>query len=285
MLTLPSEVKELNDALCKLEESARYDEEEGSFPVVVFVLDAVNQLDDNRYNDSDTLPSAMKWLPEKFDSNIMKVIVSCLNGCAALNSLRVLHQPELSCQSLSVSQRKDLVYQWHTKFHKCVEEKWVEKLWLADQCGNTLFLSLALNHLILHGTWASLQDGSCLQMLLTASTVPELIRLILREKCASVRIGGAFCPSLLADICCFIYCSREGLSIKELQDLSGCNDHDFWSFFDFEYQQLLSVNFGVVTFTHAYVIEAASPYLNWRNVPQTLNLMSEMSRFKLQGPW
>ena len=304
---LPDEVKELNHVFSIIDkvlftietETSKLDAKEQApivmsfkktIPIVIFVLDAVNQLNDERYSDDEFNPSSMRWLPLRFESSHLRVILSCLPDCEALHSLTcepslletqdqdgVLF-PYLRPQyaiipymigDLNQSQRKQLVYKWHRKFHKEVEEyKFLDKekkekvdvvkrLWTADQCKNTLFLSLAVNYLITHGTYQTVVlDGSLISYMLDAKTVPELIARLLRKNVEAIECEGKLPSDLLQKVMCFIYCSLEGLTIKELMELTGCRDQQFWSLFAIRYQQLVTIEFGLVNFAHAFVKEA-----------------------------
>ena len=106
---------------------------------------------------------------------------------------------------LTLQQRKAMVHRWHDEFMKTVDEAIMRPLWEAPQCANPLFLSLALRHLVLSGSFNQFKAHGCSE-LLRAETVPQLMQQLLGSIAQSFTIKGQAASDIVKDLLCSVYC-------------------------------------------------------------------------------
>ena len=245
-------------------------------PVLVLVIDAINQLYHEPYDDiTNEYPNSLNWLPILFPKKI-KVFISCLTG-DMLNILKARNIPIYNLSPLSIPLRRQMVEKWHLKYSKAADENIMMPLWTSNQCSNPLFLSLALNYLILHGSYMTLK--AICQRVLEAQSVPQLLQIIIKDVEASTYVNGQLLPHIIQNIFQFVYCSREGLTSDELIELinislhhnhnhmSSSNstgegtrptklDKSSWVPIELSLHQLLVSRRGLLNFSHDFVRQA-----------------------------
>lgn len=191
-------------------------------PVLVFVIDALNQIIDEPYERSPSLPSNALWLPVSLPQKI-KIVISCLPGKMMTGALHrcglSLASPEvMSLQPLTVPQRKSLVIAWLDKYSKVADEGVMQQLWSADQSASPLYLALALNYLVLHGSFNYFKSVGCGE-LLAARSVPELLQLLIKMIADATFIHGKPGKEVIKNIFCFVYCSNQGMRVENILSL------------------------------------------------------------------
>jgi hypothetical protein len=140
-------------------------------------------------------------------------------------------------------------------------------LWEHEACANPMFLSLALKQLISHGSYMTLQ--SYRDKLLLASSVPQLVTIIITDLQASTFVGGIHRPDIIASIFQLIYCSREGLTGSEIVDVIAMRQkqeanrinipfltQESFMHLVFGLRQLIVSKRGILNFVHDFVRQA-----------------------------
>eukprot|EP01042_Synura_sphagnicola_P036562 gene36562-biopygen9986 len=186
---------------------------------LVIVLDAVNQLRDEPYiEECADLPSDLKWLPKTFPPNI-RVVISCLPKCRMYTELMKRSNKDhvITVEPLTVEKRKQLVETTLGSSFKAVDERIMAALWESPQCANPMFMTLALNFLISHGSYKYLKSKGVTEIL-AARDIPDLLQLILLKitESHSGAAGGESIVDVLEYVLCAVYCSRVGLTGGEL---------------------------------------------------------------------
>ena len=90
-------------------------------------------------------------------------------------------------------------------------------VWTSEACSNPMFLSLTLKQLISNGSWATLRTYR--DKLLSVSSVPELMEIIITDIKDTVYVSTVHRPDIIHSIFQLIYCSREGLYANEIVDI------------------------------------------------------------------
>ena len=240
-------------------------------PHLVVAMDALNQLIEERYGDDTTTysPSDLKWLPNQFPPKV-KVILSAMQGLTSEGKMldNVFHKFNLNSTSgnvivinpLSVVEREKLVRTWHMKFSREVDVDIMQSLWEAEQCANPMFLSLALNYLILSTSSSSNHDCKATKCkdILEVRMVPELIVLTIRIISETLKEkNNGF--DVVKDVLCLTACSSSvGLTITELAEIiklekKRIEDIDSWRL---ALRQIIAPRRGYFNFTHDYVRKA-----------------------------
>eukprot|EP01042_Synura_sphagnicola_P036508 gene36508-biopygen7960 len=246
-----------------------------ALPRLVIILDAVNQLRDEPYEeDSTDLPSDLKWLPGTFPPRI-RVVISCLPNCRIFTELVKRTSPDhvITVEPLTVEKRKQMVDRTLGSAFKAVDERIMSALWESPQCANPMFMTLALNFLISNGSYQYLKDKGATEVLATRD-VPDLLQLILSKitdgfNVYSVVEGGGRQVDVIEYVLCAVYCSRVGLTGGELVqylrqeqrradggDRSEHVDSTVWVKLEMLLYLFISPRRGLFNFTHDFVRQA-----------------------------
>eukprot|EP01042_Synura_sphagnicola_P036532 gene36532-biopygen8865 len=123
----------------------------------------------------------------------------------------------ITVEPLTVQKRKQLVETTLGSSFKAVDERIMAALWESPQCANPMFMTLALNFLISHGSYQYLKSKGVSEIM-AARDVPDLLQLILSKITESYTgaAGGGSAVDVLENVLCAVYCSRVGLPSGEL---------------------------------------------------------------------
>eukprot|EP01042_Synura_sphagnicola_P036480 gene36480-biopygen6991 len=244
-------------------------------PGLVVVLDAVNQLRDEPYEDESTdLPSDLKWLPAPLHPRI-RLVISCLPNCRMYTELVKRTSPSyvITLGPLGVEKRKQIVIKTLGSTFKAVDESIMSALWESPQCSNAMFLTLALNFLISHGSYEYLRSKGVTEIL-ASRDVPDLLQLTISKITDGLHVhsGGGSDPSkvdVIEYILCAVYCSRVGLTGGELvqylrqeqrradgEERPDHVDSNFWVRLEILLHLFISPRRGMFNFTHDFVRQA-----------------------------
>eukprot|EP01042_Synura_sphagnicola_P036287 gene36287-biopygen408 len=188
-------------------------------PALVIVLDAVNELREEPYEEeSADLPSDVKWLPMTFPPSI-RVVISCLPKCCMYTELvkRTSTAHIVTLEPLTIEKRKQMVETTLGLSFKAVDARIMSALWESPQCANPMFITLALNFLISHGSHSYLKTKGVMEVL-AARDVPDLLQLILSKitESYSGAVGEGSTVDVIEYVLCAVCCSRVGLTGVEL---------------------------------------------------------------------
>ena len=204
-----------------------------ALPVIVIVIDALNQLVDEPYSEDYTdLPSNFLWIPEKLPEKL-RLVVSCIDITTVTEdmttSLTHLHEktiPTLRSRCpkaqimfipvMTIEHRRNLSTEYLNKYCKEFnDDEIMTELCNRPQCTNPMFLSIALDYLVRHASWSYLKF-KLYNEVLDAETVPKLLQLSIQKIEAT---NGPSLSDTIEKILCLIYCSRVGLTSQELIDI------------------------------------------------------------------
>eukprot|EP01038_Epipyxis_sp_PR26KG_P005753 gene5753-7943_t len=278
---------ELNDVFNYLMEILIQYEDILPYPIVI-LIDALNQLVDDPYNEHYDLPSELKWLPSDFPPKV-KVVISTLDG-NALDELKKRNCEVNIVDMFSEEQRLQIVSEWLENYSKDVKIETLETLWKTPASSNPLYLTLALNYLIQYASYDTLKEEGLsgqFNALITSENVSQLLISIIRRMEESLYIRGVHRPDIIQFALQLIYCSNEGLSEKELIQIFNSQlskspttssftqtsiSNSDWFVIDYFLSQFISLRGEFYSFTHAYVRQAVrSLYFGISDDSQLLN--------------
>jgi hypothetical protein len=211
---------------------------------VLLVLDALNQLEDR----DDAL--GLGWLPSVFPRNCI-VVLTTLPG-RSLDTIRGRKWPELTVGPLTLLERKRLIAEFLAQFNKSLGAASVERIALAEQTANPLFLRTMLDELSQFG--APERFGERIEYYLAARTPDQLYERILQ------RWERVYGPDLVRQSFSLIWAAPRGLSEVELLDLLGKGGqplpHATWAPFYLAAGETLVFACYGLTFAHPYLSTA-----------------------------
>ena len=268
-----------------------YSREDGlpkKLPVIVIVIDALNQLVDEPYSDDYAdLPSNFLWIPEKLPDKL-RLVVSCIDVAAMATRFSIgdmtptaIHAHEktiptllsrcptaevIDIPSMTSDQIRDLSTEYLNKYCKEFnDDKIMTELCNASQCTNPMFLSIALDYLVRHASWSYFKQKGCSEVL-EFQTVPQL----LESSIEKIEQTDAELSHIMELILCFIYCSRIGLTSQELIDLVNMREQPTvnlessqfvlnqttWYRMEIVLSLLITARGGFFNITHDYIRQA-----------------------------
>ena len=214
---------------------------------VVLILDGLNQL-----VDMDQAPDLV-WLPLEIPINI-RLILSTLPGRSLEEILR-RDWPTMTIVPLTVEERKKLIIDYLAQYTKKLNDTQVQKIAVAEQSANPLYLRTLLEELRIFGIHEQLVER--IGFYLAARTVPELFgRILSRYETDYEREY----QGLVRETLCYIWGSRRGLSEIELAELLGRNGQplprSIWSPFYLACEASLINRSGLLNFSHGFLRQA-----------------------------
>ena len=178
-------------------------------PQAVFIIDAVNQLDD--FGGAHE----MHWLPLKLPPGV-KVIVSCIEEedrpQKALEALRGRNTPEERVEPLTNDERFEIVSRVPSLSAKTLDERQVDLL-LANAATETpLFLLVALEELRGFGSFEQL-EARIAAFPREGDTVTAIFGQVIE------RLREEFDDNVVRTVLCLLACARSGMLERELLEM------------------------------------------------------------------
>lgn len=214
---------------------------------VVLILDALNQLEDR----DQTLD--LIWLPPAIPANI-RLIVSTLPG----RSLDVLTQrgcPTLQIEPLEPEERRQLITEYLAESTKALSPVLVERIAVAPQAANPLFIRAMLDELMVFGIHEELDKR--IDHYLAAGTVADLYTRILTRYEQDYERDR---PGLVRDAMSLFWAARRGVSETELLDILGAGEqpmpHAHWASLYLVAESALVNRAGLINFSHDHLRQA-----------------------------
>jgi tetratricopeptide (TPR) repeat protein len=230
---------------------------------VVLILDALNQLED-REGAHDLV-----WLPSVIPENV-RLFVSTLAG-RPLDELTRRGVKPLTIKPLAPGERREYVQKYLAQYAKTLSPDRLERIALASQTQNPLFLKALLDELRLFGSHEYLDKW--IARYLAAKNPAELYEKILARW--EQDYGGD--SDLVGDALSLIWASRRGLSESELLDMLGTNGQPLpravWSPLFLAAGDALVNRAGLITFFHDYL----------RYAVREVYLLNEEHRKRMHG--
>jgi nephrocystin-3 len=178
---------------------------------LVLVLDALNQLETGEGAHD------LHWLPERVLPHV-RVVASCLAGPAApLPVLAVCQRRgyrSLEVEPLSDAERRQIIREIPKLSAKILDERQIERLLANPATANPLFLLVALEELRNFGSFERL-NRRIEELPREGDTVTALFEQVFE------RLEDEFDSDLVKEVLKLLVCSRQGLSERELQDLTA----------------------------------------------------------------
>lgn len=224
---------------------------------VILILDALNQLED-REGALD-----LAWLPPVVPADV-RMIVSSLPG-RPLEELGKRRWPILEVELLEPDERREVIAAYLAQYTKQLSAEQVERIALAPQAANPLYLRALLEELRVFGVHEELDER--IGHYLAADTVVDLYKRVLERYEEDYERDR---PGLVGEAMSLIWAARRGLTESELLDLLGEDEkplpHAMWSPLYLAAEQSLVNRAGLVGFFHDYLRRAVQDrYLSTGN--------------------
>eukprot|EP01114_Cavostelium_apophysatum_P012931 TRINITY_DN3020_c0_g2_i1.p1 TRINITY_DN3020_c0_g2~~TRINITY_DN3020_c0_g2_i1.p1 ORF type:complete len:1203 (-),score=303.44 TRINITY_DN3020_c0_g2_i1:33-3641(-) len=216
---------------------------------LILVIDALNQFD-----NADGAHS-LTWLPtnQKLPSRV-KVIVSTLKNSQCYSVLMERNYQVMNVEPLEREERETLAIEYLALFGKSLDHQQLQRLCIAPQTKNPLFLRATLEELRLHGVYEEINEK--IDFYLAANDVAELYEKILS------RLEKDFGVTLVRNTMSYLWVSRRGLTESALIEILGITRMQFSPFF-FAIQESLVSRSGLYNFFHDYLRQAVEKrYVN-----------------------
>jgi hypothetical protein len=217
--------------------------------IVVLVLDGLNQLED-REGAQD-----LAWLPRKLPVTL-RLVASTLPG-RALVEIKRRGWEDFSVQPLTFLERHQVIHDYLAQYAKELGSTQIERIAVAAQTANPLYLRMLLEELRVFGSHEELEGW--ISAYLLAQDVPELCDRILARYERDYGRDGRGSVALAFVL---IWAARRGLSESELLELLGEAGwplpHVFWSELRLAAEESLIERAGLIGFAHQYMREAVA---------------------------
>jgi nephrocystin-3 len=214
---------------------------------IVLVLDALNQLEDR-----DNAPD-LGWVPGYFPPNI-RVILSTLPG-RSLEALKKRQWSTVEVEALRPEECRELSVKYLGHYRKTLDASQLERIAVAPQTANPLYLRTLLEELRVFGVHERLDQR--ITHYLAAPTVPDLYQKVLErleEDYEKKR------PGLVEDAMSLLWAARRGLYESELLELLGSPANPLprlsWSPLHLAMQESLVDRSALLGFFHDYLRQA-----------------------------
>lgn len=210
----------------------------------VVILDALNQLEDR--NGAPDLV----WLPPVMPSK-MRLIVSTLPG-RPLAEIKKRDWPALEVKPLDADSKKKFIVSYLKQYTKELNSSRVDRIAMAEQASNPLYLRGILEELRLFGEHDRLDE--CITHYLHAKTIPALYEKLLARYENDYEQER---PGLVRDALAAIYASRNGLTESELMQLLGADSeplpHAVWAPLHNALDNHLADRGGLLNYSHDFL--------------------------------
>ena len=207
----------------------------------VVIIDGLDQL-----IDRDGAPDLV-WLPYEIPSNV-RLILSTLPG-RPLHEITKRGWPTIRTRGLRPDERSELIEISLCIYAKKLDTQLRDRIALAAQTSNPLYLRALLEELRLYGDHSSLEN--CIEYYLAASSLSDLyVRILGRYEKDYEREH----PHLVKDAMSLIWAARKGLSEHELLEMLGSEGnplpHAHWTPIYLAAESSLIIRDGLITFFH-----------------------------------
>lgn len=153
----------------------------------------------------------------------------------------------MKVEPLTPLEKESLMLEYLAQFGKSLDSKQTQRLSIAPQTSNPLFLRAVLEELRVHGVFEEI--SSRIDHYLSAQNVAQLYTLILE------RMEKDFSLSLVKDTLALLWLSRRGLYESEILELLSTSRLAFSPFFSAIQESLVSRQ-GLLNFFHDYLRQA-----------------------------
>jgi len=179
---------------------------------IVIVLDSVNQLEDERGN-------GLNWLPSFIPRNISLILSTTDDAYrpanANLPSLSSRNWDELMIHPLDETHRREVITHFLSQYHKTLSPHQLELVAANANCSSPLFLRTVLEELRIFGKFDELDAR--IKYFLDSANTNDLFQRVL------ARMESDYGPAF-SDMMSLVYCSRGGVSESELLSLLALSD-------------------------------------------------------------
>ena len=210
---------------------------------IVLILDALNQLEDR-----DGAPDLV-WLPAVIPNNV-RMILSTLPG-RSFDEIRKRGWSTLEVEPLKLHERSQLITEYLDQYKKGLDQAPVERIVIASQCSNPLYLRALLEELRVFGSHERLEAR--IAHYLEARTIIELYDKVLARW--ETDYGGD--GNIVREATTLLWAARRGLSESELLEMLGTDDlplpHAHWSPLFLAAEPALVNRSGLLNFFHEYL--------------------------------
>ncbi len=210
---------------------------------IVLVLDALNQLEDR-----DGAPDLV-WLPPVMPENV-RLIVSTPPG-RPMDEITKRGWPVFKVEPLTAEERKELIRKFLGEYGRTLSSARVERIALAPQAANPLYLRVLLDELRLFGRHEQLEEriGHYIQ----AASPHDLYGKVIARW--DEDYGGGI--GLVADTLSLLWAARRGLTESEILDALGGSGRPLpravWSPFFLAMVDALVSRSGLLAFGHDFL--------------------------------
>lgn len=200
---------------------------------LILIIDGLDKLE-KRKNALD-----LDWIPEFFPNHI-RVILSTSYG-QTLNSVNEKGFYKLKVEEITNKQKKQLITTYLSEFSQLLDHKLEEIIVKSPKTGNPLFLSILLSEIRMIGTHIDLKQW--IMHYLEVKGLDDLYSKVFR------RTEDTFGYTLVSRFLSLLWCSRQGLTEREILDLLRINFRE-WNPLRFALDSYLLDQSGYLQFHH-----------------------------------
>ena len=222
---------------------------------ILFVIDAIDQLDTNNYSD------VLSWLPDEAPN--ARFIVSAVSGSRPDKKLRQMGCRTIEMTPLTKEQRVEMSKAYLKLHSKELEPQRLERIVNDKKSENTLVLRTLLDEMMAFGIYERLDDR--IDYYLQASSVDDFFERVLR------RCENDYDSNLVRTATSVIAISRNGIDEATLLSITKAKQIE-WSQFFCGFAPHLIVKNGLVGFSHRHMRNAVMQrYLSNPNTKSELH--------------
>lgn len=219
---------------------------------LLLIIDGINSLVSGGEEDVATLA----WFPQ-LPSNV-KIIFTSMDESDVMKTFRRREYPIMKIEPLSYDQREELVINQLAKYRKKLSKEQITMIAENELCGTPIVLRTILDELIQFGSFEGLEDR--IHYYIDSQTPQECFSKVLE------RAEEEFGTDLVRDVCCSLFCSKDGLSEDEIIQMHGLTQLQWSQFYSAFYNHFTQVG-NHISFSHRYIAEAIiSRYLEEHEV-------------------
>ncbi|KAH3757348.1 Tetratricopeptide repeat protein [Pelomyxa schiedti] len=211
---------------------------------LIVILDGAHRLE-NRESALE-----MRWIPEEIPPQV-KFIISMNSSSEPHIFLNNRGWPTMYLQGFSEQQKTEYVQNYLSEYGKSFTLSQMQRITRCQQTDSPLFLRALLEELRLFGVYEQLD--SKIDWYLGARTPEELFKKII------LRLENDYTTQFVQDTLCSIYCSRMGLSEKEIMGVTGATQMQLSQLL-MAVSEYVSSKSGLLCFFHEYMSQAVQSY-------------------------